>query len=132
LSGEAHVTHRGGCHCGRVRFEVDAPADLELHECSCSICSRVGYLHLTVPRSRFRLLSGEDALTTYRFNTGTAQHLFCRVCGVKSFYVPRSHPDGYSVNARCLESETIRSRRILPFDGAEWEAHVGELPALED
>ena len=94
-SGMSLVTHRGSCHCGAVRFEADAPADLELHECNCSICQRVGYLHLTVNRQQFRLLAGEEQLTTYTFNTGVAKHTFCSVCGVKPFYVPRSHPDGY-------------------------------------
>jgi hypothetical protein len=126
------VTHRGGCHCGRVRFEVDAPAELEVHECNCSICSKSGYLHLTVPRSRFRLLSGEDALRSYRFNTGVANHLFCSVCGIKSFYVPRSHPDGYSVNARCLDPTSVAGWHVIPFDGADWEAHVAELPRLSE
>ncbi len=124
------ITHTGSCHCGRVRFEVDAPAEIEVHECNCSICSRSGYLHLTVPRSRFRLLSGGQHLTSYRFNTGVAEHLFCSVCGIKSFYVPRSHPDGYSVNARCLDPSTVASRRVIPFDGADWESHVSELPPL--
>jgi hypothetical protein len=94
---ETFVTHLGGCHCGRVRFEVEAPARLSVADCNCSICTKTGYLHLIVDRARFRLLSGADALTTYRFNTGTAQHLFCSVCGIKSFYVPRSHPDGFGL-----------------------------------
>ncbi len=123
------ITHTGGCHCGRVRFEVDAPAEIEVHECNCSMCGKVGYLHLTVPRSRFRLRRGGDHLTSYRFNTGVAEHLFCAVCGVKSFYVPRSHPDGYSVNARCLDPGTVHGQRVIPFDGAHWEAHIAELPA---
>jgi hypothetical protein len=126
------VTHRGGCHCGKVRFEVDAPTTLELTECNCSMCRRVGFLHLIVPKSRFRLLSGEDALTSYRFNTGTAEHLFCSVCGVKSFYVPRSHPDGYSVNARCLEPDAIAGTTIEAFDGANWEKHADELKPLPE
>ena len=92
-SKEVLITHTGGCHCGRVRFEVDAPAELPVDECNCSMCSRFGYLHLIVPANRFRLLKGQDALTNYTFNTGTAKHLFCATCGVKSFYVPRSHPD---------------------------------------
>jgi hypothetical protein len=125
------VTHTGGCHCGAVRFEVDGPAEIEVHECNCSICSMSGYLHLTVPRSRFRLLRGEDRLTTYRFNTGVAQHLFCSTCGVKSFYVPRSHPDGYSVNARTLNPETVKAQVVIPFDGANWEDHHHELPRLD-
>ncbi len=81
------VLHTGGCHCGRVRFEVLAPASLEVADCNCSICSKSGFLHLIVPKSRFRLLQGEESLTTYTFNTGTAKHLFCSTCGIKSFYV---------------------------------------------
>ena len=115
------LTYRGGCHCGRVRFEVDAPAPLEVLDCNCSMCSRAGYLHLIVAKPQFRLVAGQDALTTYRFNTGAAQHLFCSVCGVKSFYVPRSHPDGYSVNARCLDEGTVEEMTVIPKDGKNWE-----------
>ncbi|HEX4049821.1 MAG TPA: GFA family protein [Steroidobacteraceae bacterium] len=117
----AMVRHAGGCHCGRVRFEVMAPADLEVTDCNCSICGKSGYLHLMVPKTRFRLLAGDASLTTYQFNTHTAQHLFCSVCGVKSFYVPRSHPEGFSVNARCLDEGTVRSMRVTPSDGRRWE-----------
>jgi len=120
--GDGLVTHRGGCHCGRVRFEVQAPAVLIVEDCNCSICRQSGYLHLIVPAERFKLLSGADELSTYRFNTGTAKHLFCRVCGIKSFYVPRSNPDGFSVNARCLEQGTVESLSINPLDGSHWEA----------
>lgn len=98
-----------------------APPELELLDCNCSICAKSGYLHLIVPKERFRLLSGAGQLTDYRFNTGTAQHLFCPVCGVKSFYVPRSFPTGYSVNARCLDAGTVRAMRIAPCDGQNWE-----------
>ena len=115
------VTHRGGCHCGRVRFEVVAPTSVQVTECNCSMCARTGYLHLIVPKERFKLVSGADALTTYQFNTGTARHLFCSVCGVKSFYVPRSHPDGYSVNARCLDEGTLEEMTIVRKDGKNWE-----------
>ena len=119
MTAEVMVTHRGGCHCGAVRFEVDAPATLEVDECNCSICTMTAFLHLIVPRSRFRLLAGADALVTYTFSTGAAQHYFCRHCGIKSFYVPRSNPDGYSVNARCLEPATITAMRIGLFDDNE-------------
>ena len=115
------ITHTGGCHCGRVRFEVQAPADCEVTECNCSICSKTGYLHLIVPKARFRLLQGENVLTEYQFNTATARHLFCSVCGIKSFYVPRSHPDGISVNARCLDEGTVRSMSVSRTNGREWE-----------
>jgi hypothetical protein len=114
-------THTGGCHCGRVRFEVTAPAHLEVVECDCSMCSASGFLHLIVPAERFRLLKGSDALTTYTFNTGVAKHLFCATCGVKSFYVPRSHPDGFSVNARCIDGGSIQSMTVSPFNGREWD-----------
>ncbi len=120
------LTHRGGCHCGAVRFEVDAPAEIEISECNCSICSRSGYLHLIVPRERFRLLRGEQELTTYRFGTGVARHLFCRTCGIKSFYVPRSHPDGVSVNARCLDEGTVARASLRHFDGRNWEQAARE------
>jgi hypothetical protein len=118
---EAMVKHTGGCHCGRVRFEVVAPAQISVSECNCSMCSRAGYLHLIVPADRFTLVSGRDALSTYTFNTGTAKHHFCSVCGVKSFYVPRSHPDGFSVNARCLDPGTVEEMTVEPFNGREWE-----------
>ena len=124
------VTHRGGCHCRRVRFEVDAPADLEVLDCNCSICRMAGFLHLIVPASRFRLLSGVDDLVEYTFNTGTARHLFCRHCGIKSYYVPRSHPDGYDINARCLDQGTVVSMSVSGFDDGNRElatAHIAHL-----
>jgi hypothetical protein len=124
------VTHRGGCHCGAVAFEVDAPARLVAQECNCSICAMTGFLHLIVPASRFRLLRGADALETYSFNTGTARHLFCRRCGIKSFYVPRSNPDGYSVNVRCLDGSTIESVTVEAFDGRNWEQSAATLRHL--
>jgi hypothetical protein len=115
------ITHTGGCHCGRVRFEVRAPAHLEVTECNCSMCAKLAYLHLIVPRSRFTLLSGEDALTSYRFNTGSARHLFCAICGIKAFYVPRSHPEGVRVNVRCLDEGTVTGMTVVPTDGRNWE-----------
>lgn len=125
------MTHRGGCHCGNVRFEVLAPADLEALECNCSICRQSGFLHLIVPRGRFHLLQGGEALREYTFGTGTARHLFCTRCGVKSFYVPRSNPDGWSVNVRCLDPPTIRSLTIREFDDRDRErseAAIRNLP----
>ena len=116
---EGLVTHRGGCHCGAIAFEVEAPARVTVSECNCSICRMSGYLHLIVPRSRFRLLRGAEVLTEYRFNTGIAQHLFCSRCGVKSFYVPRSNPDGYSINLCCLDQSTIAAVTVEPFDDSD-------------
>ena len=116
------VTHRGGCHCGAVAFEVEAPARVTVSDCNCSVCRMSGFLHLIVPAARFRLLRGAEELSEYRFNTGTARHLFCRRCGVKSFYVPRSNPDGYSVNLRCLDPVTLEEVTIEPFDDDDREA----------
>jgi hypothetical protein len=124
--------HRGGCHCGRVRFEVDAPARIEATECNCSICSKSGFLHLLVSRDEFRLLQGEDSLATYTFNTGVAKHFFCRHCGVKSYYIPRSHPDGISVNVRCLDADTVASVNVTAFDGRNWEQNISKLSRISD
>ena len=129
LSGGAPHWHAGGCHCGRVRFEVLAPRDIELLECNCSMCARSSYLHLIVDAAGFRLLSGGDDLIEYSFGTGVAKHRFCRHCGVKSFYVPRSHPGGYSVNARCLDPAAINSMAVRPFDGRNWESARSDLDA---
>lgn len=126
-----NITHTGGCHCGAVRYEVDAPVDIEVDECNCSICSRSGYLHLIVPKSHFRLLQGKDNLSTYTFDTHEAKHLFCKTCGIKSFYIPRSHPDGISINARCLEEGTVKSMKITPFDGKNWEQNIDKLKSLD-
>jgi hypothetical protein len=124
------ITHHGGCHCGAVRFEVRAPARLTVQHCNCSMCSKTGYMHLIVPAEDFTLLSGAARLNTYTFNTGTAKHLFCTVCGIKSFYVPRSNPDGYSVNLRCLDEGTLEQVTVEDFDGRNWEAHGAELAHL--
>lgn len=121
------TTHTGGCHCGQVRFQFSAPPDMEATDCNCSICAMTGFLHLFVPQSDFKLLSGESELTTYTFNTQAAKHMFCRICGVKSFYIPRSHPNAYSVNANCLDPGTLRLSKITVFDGQNWEESIDEL-----
>jgi hypothetical protein len=123
--------HKGGCHCGAVTFEVLAPSEVVIEDCNCSVCSKTGFLHLIVPKSRFHLLTGEDKLTTYAFNTKTAQHLFCSVCGIKSFYIPRSHPDGYSVNFRCLDMKGFTNVHVNSFDGKNWEDNAAKLAPLE-
>jgi len=124
--------HRGSCHCGAVTFEVTAPAVVEATECNCSICRKSAYLHLIVPASRFRLLSGEDNITVYRFNTGVARHMFCSTCGIKPFYVPRSHPDGYSVNVHCIDGDSIERVEVTAFDGRHWEDNVDRLKPLAE
>jgi len=126
-AASAMTWKKGSCHCGAVKFEVKARDEIELLDCNCSICHMTGYRHFIVPKARFKLLQGDDKLTTYKFNTGTATHLFCSVCGVKPFYIPRSHPDGYSVNFRCLNAEDFHSVLTTDFDGRNWEQHIEEL-----
>ena len=94
------------------------------------MCRTSGFWHLIVPASRFRLLSGAEFITEYTFNTGVAKHRFCRVCGVKSFYIPRSNPDGVDVNARCLDEGSYVSITVEPFDGSNWEANAASLAHL--
>jgi hypothetical protein len=117
--------YEGGCHCGRVRFRVEA--DLaRVTECNCSMCTMKGFLHVIVPPAQFELLSGEDALTVYEFNTRTAKHKFCRHCGIHPFYVPRSDPDKIDVNVRCLDGVDPARLAPLPFDGRHWEEAIAQ------
>ena len=113
-------TYEGGCHCERVRFRVTADLT-SVSECNCSVCAKKGFLHLIVPPERFALLSGEDDLATYQFNTRTAKHTFCRHCGIHSFYVPRSDPDKIDVNVRCLDGVDLSCIQVTQFDGRNWE-----------
>jgi hypothetical protein len=127
------ATYTGGCHCGAVRFEVKVAADeYVVFDCNCTICRKKGFLHLIVPPDRFKLLSGEEALTTYAFNTGIARHLFCSVCGIHAFYRPRSHPGCYDVNVRCLDGNAISHFSVEPFDGANWEQNVASLRSVTE
>ncbi|HTR00623.1 MAG TPA: GFA family protein [Candidatus Acidoferrum sp.] len=120
------MKYQGSCHCGAVRFEVEAPEAVEVERCNCSICRKSGFLHLIVPFSKFTLLTGDESLTTYTFNTGVARHKFCLICGIKPFYVPRSNPDGIDVNLNCLDTAPARVT-IVDFDGQNWEQHAGAL-----
>jgi hypothetical protein len=121
------VWRSGSCHCGAVAFEVLVPSPVEVEACNCSICIRTGFVHLLVPRARFRLLRGKECLTSYRFNTGVAEHTFCKICGVKAFYTPRSNPDGVSVNAHCFDDGQAPQLIIKQFDGQNWEANAASL-----
>ena len=120
----------GGCHCGAVRFEAEVPdPPVPALDCNCSVCRMTGYLHVNVPHEQFELVSGRDALTSYRFGSGAADHLFCGTCGVKSFYQPRSHPDCWSINSNCLDQplEVV----IEKFDGSDWESAKASLDAQQ-
>jgi len=120
------VLYQGSCHCGVVTFEVEADADIEVEDCNCSVCAKSGYLHLIVPASKFKLLTGEEQLQTYTFNSGVAKHRFCRVCGIKPYYIPRSNPDGVDVNVNCLDTRPD-SMTVVKFDGQNWEQNAHTL-----
>ena len=123
------MIYQGSCHCGAVAFEIEAPEEIICDDCNCSICAKSGFLHLILPLSKFKLLSGAENLTTYTFNTGVAQHTFCKVCGIKAFYTPRSNPDGIDVNVRCL-IPVPKKITIRPFDGQNWEQHAHKVAHL--
>lgn len=123
------MLYRGSCHCGAVTFTVEAPEEITSQDCNCSMCSLTGYIHLIVPKSRFQATHAADAVSTYTFNTHVAQHYFCKTCGVKTYYIPRSNPDGVDVNVRCLSPQP-RKITIEPFDGQNWEANAASLAHL--
>jgi hypothetical protein len=120
--------YAGSCHCGAVRFEVDAAID-RITECNCSVCAKKGILHLRVQPESFRLLAGDAQLGTYQFGTRTAKHHFCTVCGIHTFTRPRAAPQLYTVNVRCLDDFDLASvrDRIVAFDGRNWESSIGTL-----
>jgi hypothetical protein len=117
---------KGGCHCKAVRFAAKLPdPPVAALDCNCSVCRMTGFVHIMVGHDDLSIEQGADALTSYRFGTGAAEHLFCSRCGIKSFYQPRSHPDSWSVNASCLDEpvELI----VDFFDGREWERAKAQL-----
>jgi hypothetical protein len=130
MSASPFTWRAGGCHCGGVRFEVALGDVVEAQACNCSMCAKTGFVHIIVPESRFRIVKGAERLSEYTFNTRVAKHLFCSECGVKSFYRPRSNPDGWSVNARCLDTTEGLDLRIETFDGQNWEANAAGLAHL--
>ncbi|PZO36313.1 MAG: aldehyde-activating protein [Pseudanabaena frigida] len=123
---EASTDIFGGCHCGAVRFRVKVQK-YEAIACNCSMCQKKGILHLIVPPEDFELLQGEENLSTYTFNTGIAKHYFCKTCGIHPFYRPRSHPNDYDVNVRCLDDDAMEKFTIVPFDGKHWEENIQQI-----
>ncbi|HEU5286711.1 MAG TPA: GFA family protein [Sphingomicrobium sp.] len=120
------IEAKGGCHCKAVRFTAALPdPPVPAIDCNCSICRMTGFIHIIVPHADFTLDKGSDALTSYRFGTGAAEHLFCSKCGVKSFYQPRSHPGSWSVNAHCLDEPV--ELVVDWFDGQNWEEAASSL-----
>lgn len=123
------ITHKGGCHCGAVSFEFMGPPTTKITQCNCSICRLTDYQHVFVMQDDFTLITGEEALSEYRFGSGQAVHLFCKYCGVKAFYRPRSHPDKFSVNFRAVTSESLSITETISFDGQNWEKNIKALKA---
>lgn len=120
------VLHKGGCHCGKVRWQVQASAEVTVWECNCSNCAMRGNVHFIVPAHNFKLQEGSEVwLTLYTFGSHTAKHLFCKVCGITSYYKPRSNPDGIAVTVGCVDAGTITRVTVNKFDGLNWEDSFG-------
>jgi hypothetical protein len=126
MTKSLQTEYKGGCHCGAVRFRVQVDRH-EAVDCNCSICLKKGFLHLIVPAENFTLVQGLDSLITYTFNTGIAKHTFCRICGIHPFYRPRSHPEAWDVNLRCLDGNVLDHFLVTPFDGANWEDNIDQI-----
>tara|TARA_Y100001960_G_scaffold15377_1_gene13940 strand:+ start:760 stop:1155 length:396 start_codon:yes stop_codon:yes gene_type:complete len=124
------VTHLGSCHCKLIQFEVIGEKNVKVLDCSCSICSILNYKHYIIDKSQFKLLKGKKYLSTYTFNTNVAKHLFCKNCGIKSFYIPRSHPDSISVNLNCIYSKTINKVKVIKFDGKHWKKNINKIKSF--
>lgn len=118
------MRHKGSCHCGTVKFEFEAPTETTVTECDCSICKMTGYQHVFIPQTDFKITQGQEKLTNYSFNTHAAKHKFCQICGIKAFYIPRSHPDSYSVNLRCIKPGTLKIAEFIAFSGKNWENNI--------
>uniref|UniRef100_A0A914BXS1 CENP-V/GFA domain-containing protein n=1 Tax=Acrobeloides nanus TaxID=290746 RepID=A0A914BXS1_9BILA len=116
--------HEGSCHCDAVKWTCKAPSIIEAIQCNCSICKKKQNHHFIVAKENFQLLQGEDKLTYYRFNTGVAKHPFCSVCGVQSFYMPRSNPDSVAIMPHCIDSDTVKEVRYKSYDGQNWEQTI--------
>ena len=127
MTDDIKVAHKGQCHCGAVKFVFDAPDIMSMTQCNCSICAMSGYQHVFIPKPDLRFTSGEADLTTYRFGSGAAQHMFCKICGVKPLYIPRSHPDSYSVNLRCITGDSLKISKTIAFDGQNWDKNIQAL-----
>jgi len=119
--------YKGGCHCQAIRYQIKLDQSIgsrKITLCNCSICEKFGYLHLIIPKLQFKLGSDWDLLENYQFNKKIAKHYFCKKCGVKSFYQPRSHPDCWSINVRCIDNFSQLKLRVNNFDGKNWQQNI--------
>ena len=124
LLSSGPVTLNGACHCGTVRFTAELPEGLaSARRCTCSICRMRGAVAVTSTQDGFRVTHGEAELGTYRFNTKTAEHHFCKVCGIYTHHKRRSNPDQLGVNVACLEDlSPFDFREVIVFDGSRHPA----------
>ena len=122
---------RGSCHCKAVKFEFNSAEKVEIWICNCSICLLHQYHHLFIKMDQFFLIQGSSVLTSYRFGTHTAEHLFCAICGIKSFYRPRSHMDSYSINLRCVANPPEISK-VIDFNGKKFDQSIVEMNNLNE
>lgn len=113
--------YQGSCHCGAVKFSVKS-ALTATARCNCSLCRRKGAVMTVAAPEDFQLLCGEDSLSVYQWNTRTAKHYFCRVCGIYTFHRPRTNPDVYRVNVGCLEGVDPLALKPELNDGASLSA----------
>ncbi len=123
----SEIEHYGSCHCKNVQYKIISPKEIDIISCSCSICILEDYMHLIVNKSKFNLFKGKNELVEYSFNSHEAKHYFCKICGIKSFYIPRSHPDSISVNFRCINNNKLKIKNIIEFDGKNWEKNISSL-----
>jgi hypothetical protein len=134
LSSPIPQCFSGSCHCGSIQFQIWVK-DFTVLSCNCSICQKKGFLHLIVPPEQFELLQGSESLQTYTFNTATAQHHFCKTCGIAPFYRPRSHPTHYDINLRCIDDEPLETLLqhfdLQAFDGRQWEQNIHQITEIE-
>jgi len=121
------LKHNGACHCGEVEFEFTTPKSVSVTHCNCSLCHMTGYQHIFVPEDDLHFIQGQDNLALYTFGTHTAQHYFCKTCGIKPLYRPRSHPNAWSVNLRCIKGDTLSVGKEINFDGQNWENSIKSL-----
>lgn len=123
-------TYQGGCHCRQIRFEfslIESLENTEIIQCNCSMCEKLGYLHIIIQKNKFKLTTDWKHLNCYQFNTKVAKHYFCNNCGIKPFYQPRSHPDCWSINARCIDSISSYNLQIKGFNGKQWSENISSI-----
>jgi len=116
----------GSCHCGAIKFKFKSEDSVEVWNCNCSICDMISYQHLFVKHELFEIISGRELISEYNFETGTAKHYFCKKCGVKSFYQPRSHPEMYSINHKCVTNPPA-IKEVVYFDGKNFEDSIKKI-----